>query len=121
LLHRSRNTLAGRAFSSRLQISEEGSMLDDRNDINRELGYRAGVRDEMGVPGDDSSWAPLAVLALFVVIGGLLWFSSGTGDKTQTAANNPRVEQSAPAPTPPAFTPAPQTTPRTTPPAAPAQ
>jgi hypothetical protein len=118
-----RNIASHDAFISRRQISEESSMLDDRNDINRELGYREGVRDEMVAREDGMSWAPLAVLALFLVIGGFLWFNTGTGDNPRTAANNPAVERSTPAPTPPpaAVKPAPQTIAPATPPASPPQ
>lgn len=78
-------------------------MLDDRNDLNRDFGYRQGVPDELGAPREDTAaWAPLAVLALFLVIGGFLWFNTSGGENTRTAANNTKIERSTPAPTPPA-------------------
>ena len=83
-------------------------MFDDNRDLNRDLGRRDAYLDDPAVR-DGSGYGPvIALVAIALVIGGLFMFSP-SGDKTQTAANNPAVERTAPAPTPP-VTPAPPVT-----------
>jgi hypothetical protein len=83
-------------------------MLDDNRDLNRDLGRNDAYLDDAAIR-DGSGYGPvIALVAIALVIGGLFMFSP-SGDKTQTAANNPAVERSAPAPTPP-LTPAPPVT-----------
>ena len=79
-------------------------MFDDNRDLNRDLGRRDAYLDDPAVR-DGSGYGPvIALVAIALVIGGLFMFSP-SGDKTQTAANNPAVERSAPPPATPAPTP----------------
>ena len=83
-------------------------MFDDNRDLNRDLGRRDAYLDDAAIR-DGSGYGPvIALVAIALVIGGLFMFSP-SADKTQTAANNPAVERTAPAPTPP-VTPAPPVT-----------
>jgi|GEM_PF-3382620 len=83
-------------------------MLDDNRDLNRDLARRDAYIDDP-VVRDGSGYGPvIALVAIALVIGGLFMFSPS--DRTQTAANNPAVERSAPAPTPAPVTPAPPVT-----------
>jgi hypothetical protein len=81
-------------------------MLDDNRDLNRDLGRGDAYLDNR--VSDGSGYGPvIALVAIALVVGGLFMFSPS--DRTQTAANNPAVERSVPAPTPP-VTPAPPVT-----------
>jgi hypothetical protein len=79
-------------------------MFDDNRDLNRDLGRRDAYLDDAAIR-DGSGYGPvIALVAIALVIGGLFMFSPSS-DKTQTAANNPAVERSAPPPATPAPTP----------------
>ena len=74
-------------------------MFDDNRDLNRDLGRRDAYLDDAAVR-DGSGYGPvIELVAMATIIGGLFMFSP-SGDKTQTATNNPAVERSAPAPAP---------------------
>jgi len=84
-------------------------MFDDNRDLNRDLGRRDAYLDDAAIR-DGSGYGPvIALVAIALVIGALFMFSP-SGDKTQTAANNPAVERSMPAPTPAPVTPTPPVT-----------
>ena len=74
-------------------------MFDDNRDLNRDLGRRDAYLDDAAVR-DGSGYGPvIALVAIALIIGGLFMFSP-SGDKTQTAANNPAITTPAPAPAP---------------------
>jgi hypothetical protein len=82
-------------------------MLDDPRDINRDLNARDPYQPYSNL-SDGSGWgAPIALLAVVIIIGALIAFAPTTNQ--QTASNQPGAERSAPAPTP-----SPMTPPRTT-------
>jgi hypothetical protein len=84
-------------------------MFDDNRDINRDLGRHDAYLDDAALR-DGSGYGPvIALVAIALVIGGLFMFSP-SADKQQTAANNPAVERTMPAPTPAPMTPAPPVT-----------
>ena len=72
-------------------------MFDGNRAINRDRGRRDTYLNDPAA--DSSSYGPLiALVAIALVIGGLFMFSP-SADKQQTAANNPAVERTMPAPT----------------------
>jgi hypothetical protein len=84
-------------------------MLDDNRDLNSDLGRHDAYLDDAAIR-DGSGYGPvIALVAIALIIGGLFMFSP-SGDRTQTAANNPAVERTMPAPTPAPVTPAPPVT-----------
>jgi hypothetical protein len=83
-------------------------MFDDPRDINRDLNSRDPYQQPYSSVSEGSGWgAPIALLAVVIIIGALIAFAPASNQ--QTASNQPAVERSAPAPTP-----SPMTPPRTT-------
>jgi hypothetical protein len=83
-------------------------MFDDPRDINRDLNARDPYQQPYSNLSDGSGWgAPIALLAVVIIIGALIAFAPTSNQ--QTASNAPAASRSAPAPAP-----SPMTPPRTT-------
>jgi len=74
-------------------------MFDDPRDINRDLNARDPYQQSYSNLSDGSGWgAPIALLAVVIIIGALIAFAPTSNQ--QTASNAPGTSRSAPAPTP---------------------
>ncbi len=74
--------------------------FQDPRDLNRDLGYRDPVGDDLAVePSEGSGYAlPIALFAVVFVIGALIMFAPTSTQ--QTASNSPSVQTTTPAPAP---------------------
>ena len=84
-------------------------MFDDPRDINRDVNARDPYRENYNNLSDGSGWgAPIALLAVVIIIGALIAFAPTSNQ--QTASNQPNVSRTAPAPSP--MSPPPSTAPK---------